>query len=104
MRSSRASGVQTEMKLLNTILILASPFYFMRTFGEFSNRSSWLLGRRHWPVESHLNSRRYHFVLITPTCPPVVCTDSEKRLRPDWYNLTLSVVGVVGDGDIWIMD
>ena len=26
-----------------------------------SNRSAWLSARWHWPVESHLKSRGYHF-------------------------------------------
>ena len=69
----------------------------------FRNRSSWLSDRRHWKVDSHLNSRRYHIFFITLTCPPVACATNEKRLRTDWDSLTVSVVGVVWDGDIYMM-
>ena len=68
-----------------------------------SNRSDWFSSRRHWTVESHLNSRRYHFVLLILTCPPVVSAAPEKSYRTDWDSLIVSAVGFVGDGDIWIM-
>ena len=68
-----------------------------------TDRSARLLDRLPWPVESHLNLTRYHFFLLMLTCPPVVCAAPEKRPRPDCNILTISVVGVVGDGDIWVI-
>ena len=68
----------------------------------FRNRSAWSLDIRHWPVESHLNLRRYHFFL-TLTFQPVVSDSPEKIYRPDWDSLTVSFVGFVGEGGIWMM-
>ena len=69
----------------------------------FRNISAWFLARLHCPVESHLKLRRYHFVFLVFTCPPGVCDDPENILRPYWAIWTVSVVGVVGDGAIWMM-
>ena len=62
-----------------------------------------LLASLYYPVGSRLNSSRYHFVLFTHTCPPVVCTAPEKISRPDWDSFTVSVVEDVGYGAIWMI-
>ena len=69
----------------------------------FRNKSDWLSDRLHFLFESHLNSRRYHFVFLTLTFPPVFCTARENRSRSDWDGITVYVVVVVGDGAIWMM-
>ena len=69
----------------------------------FRNRSFLFLASRHSPIESHLNSRRYYFVFLTLTFPPVICAAPEKISISDWNSFTVSVVGDVGGGAIWMM-
>ena len=59
--------------------------------------------RRHWPVDSRLNLRRYNFISVTITCPPVVSAAPEKRSSNDWDSPTVSIVGVVVYGAICMM-
>ena len=67
------------------------------------NRSAWFLDRLRWSVEFHLNLRRYHFVFITLTYPPVVLDPPENRYMPDCVILSLSVVRVVVEGVIYMI-
>ena len=69
----------------------------------FRDRSYQFSAIRHLPIESHLNPGKYNFFYITLTCPPVVSASPEKGYRPNWDILTVSFVGVVGEGGIWTM-
>ena len=69
----------------------------------FRNRYTFLSARRHFPVEPHLNPRRYRFVLITLNFSPVVSDATEKRSRNYSYILTVSIVGDLGEGGIWMI-
>ena len=45
---------------------------FCRPSEGFKNRPTLLLGRLHFPVAFHLNSSRYHLVLLMLTFPSVL--------------------------------
>ena len=62
-----------------------------------------LLDRLHFPVTSHLNSSRYHLVLLTLTFPYVLWATPGKRSNTDWDNSILYFAWVVGEGAIWMI-
>ena len=66
----------------------------------FKNRPVLLLARLHFPVASHLNSSRYHLVLLTLTFPSVLWAASEKRSNPDWDSFIVYFSWTVGEGAI----
>ena len=56
--------------------------------------------RLHFPVASHLNSSRYHLVLLTLTFPSVLWAAPEKRYNPDWDSFIVYFAWVVEEVDI----
>ena len=71
-----------------------------RPSGEFKNRPALLSARLHFPVASHLNSSRYHLVLLTQTFPSVFWAAPEKRSNSDWDSFIVYFDWVVGEGAI----
>ena len=57
---------------------------FCRPSGGFKNRPYLLWARLNFPLVSHLNSSRYHLVLLTLTCPSFFWSAPEKISNPDW--------------------
>ena len=79
------------------------PSFFCRPSGGFKNRPYLLLARLHFLVAYHLNSSRYHLVLLTLTFPSILRSAPEKRSNPDWDSFIVYFAWVVGEGAIWMI-
>ena len=76
---------------------------FYRPSGFKKNRLALLLARLNFPVEYHLNSSRYHLVLLTLDFPSVFWAAPEKRSNTDRESLIVYFAWVVREGDIWMI-
>ena len=56
--------------------------------------------RLHFPVASHLNSSRYHLVLLALTFPSVFWAAPKLVSNPDWDSFIVYFAWFVGEGDI----
>ena len=76
---------------------------FIRWWTSYVSRERWSLffARCHVPAGSQVNSMSYHLFFLKLTCPPVALVAPANILRPSWESLTLSYVGVSGEGGIW---
>ena len=79
---------------------LGKAFNFLLAIGGVKNRPALLSARIHFPVASHLNSSRYHLVLLKKTFPSVFWSASEKRSNPDWDGSIVYFAWDVGEGAI----
>ena len=73
---------------------------FCRPSGGFKNRLDLSSAGLHFPVAYHLNSIRYHLVLLKLNFPSVLWASPEKRSNTEWDSFIVYFAWVVGEGSI----